>query len=86
MGFEAMLRSALPSKMNLKRAGSRETELWHLIRANVQCLTGIPGPGSAQVVIKINALQAMCGKDAFKPPALPYYFGTRAKQEDIPLV
>ena len=27
LGFQAMLRSALPSKKNLKKAGSRETEL-----------------------------------------------------------
>ena len=33
LGFEAMLRSVLPSK-NVKRAGSRETELWHTAMAD----------------------------------------------------
>ena len=34
LGFEAMLRSVLPSKKNLKRAGSRESEPWHKTRAD----------------------------------------------------
>ena len=62
-----MLRLALPSEKNLKKAGSRETELWHMTRANAQQLNGIPRPNLAPAVIKINALQAMYGKDAFKP-------------------
>ena len=28
----------------------------------------------------------MCSEDAFKPPALPYCFGTKAKHEDAALV
>ena len=46
----------------------------------------IPGPGSAPDTIRINALQAMYGEDAFKSPALPYCFGTWMKQEDAKLV
>ena len=34
LGFEAMLRSVLPSKKNLKKAGSREIKLWHTTRAD----------------------------------------------------
>ena len=33
LGFEAMPRLPLPSKKNLKRAGSRKTKLWHMTRA-----------------------------------------------------
>ena len=85
-GFKAMLRLALSSKKNTKRAGSRETELWHITKADTWCLTGISGPDSAPVVIKINALQVMYNKDTFKPPALPYCFGTKAKQKNVFLV
>ena len=81
-----MLKLALSSKNNLKREGSRETELWHTTRADAQHLTSIPGPDSAPAVIKINPLHTMYGRDTFKPPALPYCFGTKAKREDIPLV
>ena len=35
---------------------------------------------------KINAQQTMYGKYAFKPLALLYFFSTKAKQENIPLV
>ena len=57
-----------------------------MTRANTWQLNGIPGPNSAPAVIKINSLQAMYGKDAFKTPVLPYCFGTKVKQEDTPLV
>ena len=86
LGFRAMLRSAVPSKKNLKKAGNRETELWHTMIADAQQLNDIPGPDSAVAVIKINALQAVYGKDTFKPPALAYCFSTKVKQEDIALV
>ena len=84
--FEAMLRSVVTSKKNLKKAWSRETELWNTTRADARHLQGIPGPNSPLAVMKINVLQAMYGEDAFKPPALPYCFGTKAKQEDAALV
>ena len=76
----------LSSKMNLKRAGSRETELWHTTRADAEYLIGISGPDAVPVVIKINALQVMYGKDTFKSPVLPYWLGTKVKQEDVHLV
>ena len=57
-----------------------------MARADAWQLNSISVPDSAPVVIKINALQAMCSEDAFKPPALPYCFGTKAKQEDTALV
>ena len=41
---------------------------------------------SVLAVIKINALQVMYSGDALKPPALPYCFGTKVKQEDTALV
>ena len=44
LGFEAILRLALSSKKNLKRADSRETEFWHMTRAGTWHLTEIPGP------------------------------------------
>ena len=86
LGFEAMLRLAQPLEKNLKRAGNRETELWHMTRADPWHLSGISGPNSAPAVIKINALQVMYGEDTFKSPALPYCFGTKVKQEDVALV
>ena len=86
LGFEAMLRLALLSKMNLWRAGNRETEFWHLTRVGAWYSVGIPGPDSASVVIRTNALQVVYGNHVFKPPALPYSFITKVKKEDIPLV
>ena len=76
-----MLRLVLPSKKNLKRAGSRETKLWHMTRADALRLNGIPGPDSPPAVIKMNALQTIYGKDTFKPPALSYCFSTTVKQD-----
>ena len=81
-----MLRSALPSKKYLKKAGSTETEFWHTTRADVRHLQGNIGPSSVPAVIKINTLQAMYSEDMFKPPELPYYFITKAKQKDAALV
>ena len=86
LGFGAMPRLVLPYKKNLKREGSRDTELWCTTRADTWCLTGISGPDSAPAVIKINTLQAMYSEDAFKPTALPYCFSIKANQEDFPLV
>ena len=60
-----MLRSALPSKKNLKKAWGRETELWHTIRADARHLHGISRLNSVPVVIKINALQVMYSEDGF---------------------
>ena len=81
-----MLRSVKPSKSIIKKARSREIELWHATRADARHLQGIPGPYLVPVVININAMQAMHGEDAFTPPALPCCFGTRLKQEDTALV
>ena len=69
----------------MKRAGSRKTELSHITRVDAGHLSGIPGTDSALAVIKINALQVMCGEDAFKLLALPYCFGTKVELEDITL-
>ena len=33
LGIKAMLRSALPSEKNVKKARIRETKLWHTTRA-----------------------------------------------------
>ena len=37
-------------------------------------------------IIKINTLQAMYGKDTFKPQALLHCFSSKTKHEDILLV
>ena len=78
-----MHRSALPFKKSIEKAGSGETEIWYTTRADARCLeeNDIPGPGSAPATIRVNALQAMYGKDAFKPTALPYCFGTQSSRK-----
>ena len=63
-----MLRLSLPSKKNLKKARSNETELWLTTRADARHLQGIP---SVLAAIKINALQAMYGENVFKFQAPP---------------
>ena len=32
LGFKVMLRSALPCKKNMKKAGNIETEIWHMTK------------------------------------------------------
>ena len=73
-------------KKNLKKARSRETELWHTSRADAWCLEDIPGPSSVLAVIMINGLQTMYGEDAFKPLAMPHCFSTKVEKEDAALV
>ena len=41
---------------------------------------GIPGPKAVATTIKTNTLHPMYEGTAIKPPALPYFFGTKAKQ------
>ena len=86
LSFEAMLRSVLLTKHNVKKARRRETELRHTTRVDTRHLQDIPGPNPVLAVIKTNALQAMYGQDAFKPPALLYLFGAQVEQEDTALV
>ena len=79
-----MVRYTLPSKKNLKKAGSRQTETCHTTKADAHHHTCVSGPGSAPATIIIDVLQAIYGKDTLKHPAPPILFGTKAKQKDIP--
>ena len=83
-----MLRSVLPSKKSIKKARSRQTDLWYITRADARHLgeNDTPSLGSVPASIRVNSLHTMYSKDAFKPPALPYCFGTHVKQEDTKLV
>ena len=58
-----MLRSVLPSKKSVQKAGSRKTELWYITKADVRHLWGyyIPGPGSRPATIRVSTLQVMSG-------------------------
>ena len=54
-----MVKSELPPKRYLKKAGSRESEIWHTIRVDECYLACVPGPDSAPATIKNNALPSM---------------------------
>ena len=70
----------------MKRAGSGKTKIQHTTRADACCHTGVTGLDSTSARIKTSALQAMYREDACKSHAVPYSFGTKVKQEDIPLI
>ena len=79
LGFETLLRLALPSKKTIKKVGSRETKPWYTTRTEARCLgeNNIPGKGSVPANIRVNFLQSMCGEDAYKLAAPPYCFRTQ---------
>ena len=81
-----MLRSAIQKELNKGRQKWNWDAAQHTTRTDVWCITGIPSLYLAPATLKINAMQAMYGEDAFKPSALPYCFGTKVKQQVIPFM
>ena len=67
LGFEALLRSGLPLKKNLKNTGSREIEIWYTTRAEACYLSGVSRPDSPPVPIMINALKAIALEELDDP-------------------
>ena len=77
LGFEAMLRSVLPFKKSIPKAGRWDTKLWYIIRADIRHLgeSDIPNQGSTLAIIRVNAPRPCIGEIHSNPQYYPTALG-----------